>query len=125
MIYSGKTERGLPKGVEFSTGLQNESHWANEKTSFDLINKIILPYIGDIKKEKNLPIDEKALLIFDVFRGEKSNGVLEYLTSKDCIYYVFLPANMTDKYQPLESTVNERIKCIIKNCYIRYGSIFH
>ena len=119
MIYSGKTERSLPKGVEFPTGfnlLQNESHCANEKTSFDLINKIILPYIEDIKKEKNLPSDEKALLIFDVFRGQKTSGVLEYLTSKNCIY-VFVPANMTDKYQPLDSTVNKRIKSIIKNCY--------
>ena len=26
-------------------------------------------------------------------------------------------SNMTDKYQPLDSTVNKRIKSIIKNCY--------
>ena len=114
LIYSGKTERSLPKGVEFPTGfnlLQNESHWA--KTSVDLINKIILPYIEDIKKEKKIPSDEKALLICDVFRGEKSSGVLEYLTSKNCIY-VFVPTNMTDKCQPLDSPVNKRIKSIIK-----------
>ena len=70
-----------------------------------------------LKKKKNLPSDEKALLIFDVFfRGQKTSDVLEYLTSKNCIY-VFVPANMTDKYQPLDSTVNKRIKSIIKNCY--------
>ena len=93
LIHSGKTERSLPKGVEFPTGfnlLQNESHWANEKTSFDLINKIILPYMEDIKKEKKLPSDEKALLIFYVFSGVKTSGVLEYLTSK---IPAFVPAN--------------------------------
>ena len=55
-----------PKDVEFPTGfnlLQNESYWANEKTSFDLINKIILPYLEDIKKVNNLPSNEKALLM--------------------------------------------------------------
>ena len=31
--------------------------------------------------------------------------------------YGFVLANMTDKYQPLDSTVNKRIKSIIKNCY--------
>ena len=119
LIYSGETERIHQKGVVFPTGfnlLQNESHWANEKTSFDLINKIILPYIEDIKKEKKPPSDEKALQIFDVFRGQKTIGVLEFLTSKNCIY-VFVPANMTDKNLPMDSTVNKRIMSIIKNCY--------
>ena len=118
LIYTGKTERSLPKNVKFPDGFDlcfNEKHWANEVTSFSLIDKVILPFIDKVKAEKNLPKESKALLIFDVFRGQKTDSFINHLAEKNCIV-VFVPSNMTDMFQPLDVTVNKNINSVIRNC---------
>ena len=119
LIYTGKTERSLPKIVKFPDGFDlcfNEKHWANEVTSFSLIDKVILPFIDKVKAEKNLPKESTALLIFDVFRGQKTDSFINHLAEKNCIV-VFVSSNMTDMFQPLDVTVNKNIKSVIRNCY--------
>ena len=85
-------------------------------TRFSLIDKVILPFIDKVKAEKNLPKESKALLIFDVFRGQKTDSFINHLAEKNCIV-VFVPSNMTDMFQPLDVTVNKNIKSVIRNCY--------
>ena len=69
IIYTRKTERCLPKN---STGKENflfsynEKHWSNEVET--LIDTIIAPYIENVKKELQVPDDQKALLIWNAFK---------------------------------------------------------
>ena len=57
------------------------------------------------RKIKSSTCDQKALVIFDVFKGQMTSEVLEIL-AKNCILVTTLPANMTKHYQPLDLTVN-------------------
>ena len=73
IIYTGKTERCLPKnatGKENFLFSYNEKHWSNEVEILSLIDKNIVPYIENVKKELQVPNDQKSLLIWDAFKGQ-------------------------------------------------------
>ena len=69
LIYQGKTDRchptyNFPKEFHIT---HTPNHWANERTSIDLINRIILPYVKQTRTELGLNEDYPWLLISDVF----------------------------------------------------------
>ena len=52
LIYAGKTDRCLPKGVDFPETWDityTESHWSNEETMIQYANDDIIPYVEDIR----------------------------------------------------------------------------
>ena len=51
----------------------------------------------------DLPEDQTALAIFDVFAAHQCGSVLEKLQSNN-IYQVFVPAGCTGELQPLDVT---------------------
>lgn len=60
-----------------------------------------------------MPETQKALLIFDVFRGQTTQRFSESLASSNiCVTKV--PPNMTHLYQPLDLTVNKFAKDFMK-----------
>ena len=65
------------------------------------ITLIIGPYVEEIKDEFDLPLAQKALVIFDCFRGQITDKFLAALESKNLLY-VTIPLNCTDKLQPLD-----------------------
>ena len=112
IIYQVKTKASQPRGFEFPRGFavtQNPKHYSNELETLNLIEKIIQPYVAMKRKELNLLPSQKALLIWDVFKGQKTEKVLSKLTSKN-IEVVNVPANMTHFFQPLDLTVNRDAK---------------
>ena len=64
---------------------QNPKHWSNEE---ELINEIIAPYIVKKRAELKLSEEQKALLIWDVFRGQMTDNVKKTLDSLniECVY---------------------------------------
>lgn len=56
-----------------------------------------------------LPEAQKALVIWDVFKGQMTDTIMEKLYSLNC-EFVPVPANMTHFFQPLDLTVNEAAK---------------
>ena len=56
------------------------------------------------RERLNLPT-QKALVIFDVFKGPITDKVLDHFKENN-IATVFVPANMTGQLQPLDLTVN-------------------
>ena len=53
IIYTGKTERCLPKngtGKENFLFSYNKKHWSNELETLSLVDKIIVLYIENVKK---------------------------------------------------------------------------
>ena len=69
------------------------------------MEKIIVPYVQAKRAELGLIPDQKALLIFDVFKGKKTEGFLTCLKAHHLIP-AYVPANMTGYFQPLDLTVN-------------------
>jgi len=70
-----------------------------------LIDEIITPYIVKTRADLKLEEDQKALLIWDVFRAQMTDVMKQKLSSLhiECVY---VPANMTHFFQPLDLTVN-------------------
>ena len=111
LVYKGKTIRCLPQyqfpeswDITFSV-----NHWSNELTMKDYVEKIILPYIKDKRRSLNLPSDYPGLLIFDNFKAQCTSDLLKLLDD-NYINVTLVPANCTDRLQPLDLSVNKAAK---------------
>ena len=114
IIYTGKTERCLPKnatGKKIFLFSYNEKHWSNEGETLSLIDKIIALYIENVTKELQVPNDQKSLLIWDAFKGQGTPRVQEMLAELGVVVVMVLK-NMAYLLQPLDVTTNGTIKKI-------------
>ena len=121
LIYNGKTNQSLPKvnfPQEFSVSV-NEKHYSNEKESLKFLEDVILPYIQNERQELGSE-SQKALLIYDVFRGQTIDRFLVALKENNIIASK-VPPNMTHLYQPLDLTVNKSAKDFMKQ---KFGEWF-
>ena len=57
--------------------------------------------------------DQHALLIWNVFRGQKTEAVTSILQEQK-ILNDYVPNNMTDYFQVLDLTVNKQVKDFMK-----------
>ena len=107
MIYGGKTQcchhvYDFPDNWRVT---HSENHWSNEETMIEYIQGIIVPYVEGVRLMlgKN---DRTALAIFNNFRGYLTENVVEELEYHN-IQPVFVPANCTDRLQPMDLSVNK------------------
>ena len=124
IIYAGKSKASLPRGFIFPKGFslsQNPQHWSNETETLKLIDEIINPYVINKRKDLGLASTQKALVIWDVFKGQMTNVVKQKLELLD-MELVAVPANMTHFFQPLDLTVNGAAKSFAKKEFITYYS---
>ena len=52
-----------------------ENHKANEVTTLQYIDKILLPYVTKTRKEQNLPPNQCYIVIFDRFKAQCTTTV--------------------------------------------------
>ena len=111
IIYSGKTTKCLPS-IKFPDDWHikyTQNHWANEVTTEDYIKRILLPYVAQKRSELSLPVDYPALVIFDRFKAQCTDRILSLLDdNRICV--VIVPANCTDRLQPLDISINKSAK---------------
>ena len=93
----------------------NQKHYSNEQESIKLIKEILIPHIESERERLGLQHQE-ALAIFDVFRGQITQPVLDLLKDNK-ILFDFVPANMTSIFQPLDLTVNGYAKRYYKKVF--------
>ena len=84
--------------------------------------KIIFPTlrVNAIKSKRQalkLPENAKALLIFDVFKGQTTSAVNDLLKKNDIIA-IHVPNNHINLFQPLDISVNKSAKCFIADKYL-------
>ena len=114
MIYGGKTTQSLPRlqsPAGFSLSM-NEKHFSNSKESVKFLNEIILPHVKKMHESKGLGKEQMALVIMDVFTGQMTSKVKEFL-QENKILLTNVTANMTRFYRPLDLTVNRSAKRFI------------
>ena len=111
LIYQGKTTACLPphKFPEDWHVTYTPNHWSNEDKMIEYIETIIILYVEGKRKELELSVDQPALAIFDVFKGQQTEGVLKILEENN-ILVVSVPANCTDRLQPMDLSVNKSVK---------------
>ena len=107
LIYKGKTNQSLPK-VEFLDGFSlsaDKTNNSKEEEALKFIDEIILPHVQK-ERAKLRYGNQKALLIFDVFRGQTTDKIFKVLKDN----HILFPANTTHLFQPLDLTVNKMAK---------------
>ena len=109
LIYAGTTPRCLPKNADEWHVIYTANHWSNEITMIDYVKKLIIPYVERQCQHLGCNNDQSALVLFDAFRGQCVEGVFKELENNN-IFYVLVPANCTDKLQPLDLSVNKPAK---------------
>lgn len=115
LIYQGKTPRCHPK-VDFPEGFNvthSENHWSNEEKCKELIKEVLIPYVVKKREEMSFRKNQEWLLIADVFKGHWTHDVKK-MVHDSCGKMVPVPNNMTDKFQPLDLTVNRSCKAHLR-----------
>ena len=87
LIYGRVTDKCHPK-VKFPESFHithNQNHWSNKDIVMEYLNKIIFPYVKSKRQALKLPKNAKALLIFDVFKGQTTSAVNDLLKNNDII----------------------------------------
>ena len=111
LVYKGTTKRCLPSFKFPNDWDLNYScnHWCNEKTMLDYVHKILFPYCAKKRSELALPPDYRALVLFDNFNGQCTEEILTLLDDNHN-NVIIIPANCTDRLQPLDLAVNKSVK---------------
>ena len=118
LIYGSVNDKCHPK-VKFPESFHithSQNHWSNEDIVMEYLKKIIFLYIKSKHQALKLPENAKALLIFDVFKGQTTSAVNDLLKKNDIIA-MHVPNNHTNMFQPLEISVNKSAKCFITDKY--------
>ena len=111
LVYTGKTNRCSPK-VSFPIGrhaMCMENHWANEVTTLQYIDKILLPYVTMTRREQNLLSNQCCIVTFDRFKAQCTTTILQILKENN-ILVALVPPHCTDRLQPLDIAVNKSMK---------------
>ena len=82
---------------------------------------IHLPYVVQKRKTLQLPSNYPALVIYDTFAAQGTEDVLKLL-EKNNIYIVMVPANCTDRLQPLDVSVNKPAKDFLREQFHEWYS---
>ena len=120
VIYAGKTDRCLPKGVSSPNGWDwtfTDTHWSTEDSMLRYVDKIILLYVSGVRC--SLPLaqcNQRAVALFDIYKAHQSPSLLRKL-QENIITPLFVPAVCTNRLQPLDLTVNHEYKRTLKACF--------
>ena len=117
-----KTSQTLPK-IQFTTGFSlgaNPNHYRNTGELIKLLKEIVVSYVEKISAKLDDP-KQSALLIWDVFRGQKTESVIEVLNENN-IHTEHIPNNTTNYYQPLDLTTNKWGKEFLKTKFSQWYS---
>ena len=118
LIYQGKTKRCFPKfkfPKEFHV-TYTKNHWSNFEKCVELFKKVISPYLQAKKKELGYPEEQYSLIIMDTFKGQ-DNEAMKSLCNKNNYELVIVPHNLTNKFQPLDLTINQKAKKYVSSTF--------
>ena len=77
----------------------NPQHWSNEQETLKLIDEVVNQYVVKKKSELKLAETQKALMVWDAFKGQKTEALEQKLTSYN-VELVTVPPNMTHFFSP-------------------------
>ena len=113
VIYSAKTSRCHPR-FQFPQDwniTHSPNHWSNEQTMIEYISEVIVPYVENVR---DLIKEVKpALVVMDNFKGQINDKVNALLEEND-IHVCLLPANTTNRLQPMDISVNKPAKDFLR-----------
>ena len=118
LIYAGETKRCLPK-FTFPRSFHvtcTKNHWSNQVEVTEHFEKVIFPFLDQIKERMGYPKEQMSLVIMDTFKGQDNDELRKLCMSNNC-EVVIVPHNLTNKFQPLDLSVNKAAKAFISEKY--------
>ena len=115
----------MPPSIQVSRKIllsYTETHYSDEKEASKFIEEILQPYIKKVIERENLPVDQKSLVIMDVFKGQVTPIVLN-LYKESNIVVALVPAGMTNFLQPLDLTDNNYVKKFMRGKFNAWYSL--
>ena len=115
LIYQGKTSVCLPK-VTLPQDWHitcTDNHWSNEQKTLEYIELVLLPYLKNTRRELGLTESFPSMVLFDAFNGQTTDSTYQLL-EQNSISVVNIPANCTNKLQPMDLSVNKSLKEFLK-----------
>uniref|UniRef100_A0A1X7V5T4 DDE-1 domain-containing protein n=1 Tax=Amphimedon queenslandica TaxID=400682 RepID=A0A1X7V5T4_AMPQE len=85
----------------------------------DYIIKILVPYLSEKRQQLGLSVRHRALVIYNKFRAQCTPAILALLEEND-IDIVTVPANCTDRLQPLDVSVNKAAKDFLRDKFHKW-----
>ena len=73
------------------------------------VENIVVPFLSQQREALGLPKSHPALVIYDCFRGQTKS-----LLEEHNIITIEIPANCTDKLQPMDISLNKPMKDALK-----------
>jgi len=124
LVYQGKTTKCLPayKFPQNWSITYTANHWCNEDNMELYIHNIILPYLTETRSKLKLPYDHPALLLFDNFKGQCTEKLLRLLDSSN-VSIALIPANCTNRLQPLDLSVNRAAKEFLRKAFQKWYAL--
>ena len=92
----------LSRRIQYITHTTND--WSCERSVTEHLEKVVFPYLSKKREQLKMSKDKKALLIFDVFKGQTTQQVKDVILANNSVY-VFVPKNLTNHFQPLDLNV--------------------
>lgn len=110
LITKGKTSKSLNKFdlKNKLVGCTNNSGWADDDCIIIVLNEIS-------KVTKN----EKSILLMDKYKSHTTQKVKDYANEKN-INIIYIPTGLTNKYQPLDVSINGILKNKAIKKYSKY-----
>ena len=79
-----------------------------------MFEKIIFPYLKSKKEGLGYPKKQYSLIVMDTFKGQE-NAEIKALCLKNDLEFVTVPHNLTNKFQPLDISINQIAKKFISH----------
>ena len=114
LIYSGKTKLSTFK-YDFPSCFDvtfTPNHWSSYEKYVKLFEKIIFPYLKAKNEELGYPKKQYSLIVMDTFKGQDNAEIKALCLKNDCELVIVLH-NLTDKFQPLDISINQKAKKFI------------
>ena len=79
-----------------------------------MFEKIIFPYLKVKKEELGYPKEHYSLIVMDTLKDQDNAEIKESCLRNDC-ELVIVPHNLTNKFQPLDISINQKVKKFISH----------
>lgn len=110
--------RNRHAGVHFT---QTKNHWSTVKTNLALIEHVILRAATaskEARKAVGKTVSDRVLIILDCWPLQKSEDFIKQVKAKfPNVLLLYVPPNLTGKFQPLDVAVNGNFKEHLRNIY--------
>ena len=87
----------------------------------EYLEEIFFPYIDAARVNSGLADDYPVVAIFDNFKGQVTDDVMQLLEDHN-VHVVKLPANCTDRVQPMDISVNKAAKDFLRQRFNEWYS---